>query len=406
MKQVVVVIPIYREKLKPSEKASLAQVRKILGKYDICFMAPERMRMFLQEEGCMVEYWPDDCFESTRTYSHLLLMDEFYSRFASYEYMLLYQLDAFVFFDRLQEFCLLGYDYIGAPMPHWTGWKRTKVGNGGFSLRNISACLEVTRNKQEIYKRTGRGKEFEFAEDKFFGYCGYDEQINFTTPDAGTALRFAVEYDVMKAYSRLSKDTLPFGCHAWSKAWYWRIWAPFLKDFISNWNEIKEGELSLLQEDTYRAARRKALMRFLMKRFCKKTDKVLHDAMMERMIPSSAEYMLWGGGQIGKELLALFGVYPRKIKCIIDMKYCKKDINGIKVIRPEDALKNRSNCKIIVSVTIPKYVEEIVSYLNRVELRRYKDYILYSDLLEELIKLYWQKSVCKWGRKIYEACSL
>ena len=42
--------------------------------------------------------------------------DTLYSRFEKYEYMLIYQLDAFVFSDRLMEFVEAGYDYIGAPL--------------------------------------------------------------------------------------------------------------------------------------------------------------------------------------------------------------------------------------------------------------------------------------------------
>ena len=41
MKKVVVVIPIYKEKLNDLEKISLAQVFDVLGAYDIYFVAPE-----------------------------------------------------------------------------------------------------------------------------------------------------------------------------------------------------------------------------------------------------------------------------------------------------------------------------------------------------------------------------
>lgn len=49
-----------------------------------------------------------------------MLSAEFYDRFAAYEYVLIYQLDAFVFADRLAEFCQMGYDYIGAPVRRLT----------------------------------------------------------------------------------------------------------------------------------------------------------------------------------------------------------------------------------------------------------------------------------------------
>lgn len=152
MKQVVVVIPVYTEDLTSFERVSLAQVRKVLGRYDICFMAPDRMRTFLEGHGARAEYWPDACFADRRGYSKLLLTPEFYERFSTYEYLLLYQLDAFVFSDRLAEFCEMGYDYIGAPMPYWSGWPYglNHVGNGGLALRRIVGNI-LDQDIKEIF---------------------------------------------------------------------------------------------------------------------------------------------------------------------------------------------------------------------------------------------------------------
>ena len=156
MKEVVVVIPVYTEELTPFEQISLAQAQKVLARYDICFMAPERMRASLTAKGMRAEFWPDACFANVVGYSKLLLTPEFYERFAEYEYMLIYQLDAFVFSDRLESFCDMGYDYIGAPLPYWSGWpyRMYLVGNGGLSLRKISSCIRVARDKSAIYEKT------------------------------------------------------------------------------------------------------------------------------------------------------------------------------------------------------------------------------------------------------------
>ena len=392
------VIPIYREKLKPSEKVSLAQVRKVLGKYDICFMAPERMRLFLQARDCLVEYWPDGCFASTRTYSRLLLTEEFYSRFSDYEYMLLYQLDVFVFSDRLQEFSSLGYDYIGAPMPHWTGWKHTKVGNGGLSLRKISACMSVTRCKEEIYERTDRRGEFELAEDKFFGYCGYDEQIPFTTPDTKTALSFAIEYDVMGAYDNLSEDNLPFGCHAWPKAWYWRIWEPFIRPRTADWETMRRQELEKLPSVSYRELRRRALARYLVRRLCR-YGKLSGDAI-DDIIPKGTNCVLWGGGVTGGRAKALLERCGRHIFCFIDSKKSLKEIEGIEVLPPNRLEGLLSGSKVIISVTNENYVREIISSLKAMRLEVGSDYVTYEDIHSRLVKHYCCMSVNKWlGRE-------
>ena len=150
-KEAVVVIPAYKDELSVTEKISVQQAYRILNAYDICFMAPEKLRHVLENKGLRGEYFPDACFESIAAYSRLLLDKEFYERFSDYEYMLLYQMDAFVFSDRLHEFCQLGYDYIGAPVHRIYGWpyNLSTVGNGGFSLRKISSCIDVLEKKMK-----------------------------------------------------------------------------------------------------------------------------------------------------------------------------------------------------------------------------------------------------------------
>lgn len=399
-KKAVVVIPIYKElsMLKPSEKASLAQAQKVLKQYDVCLMAPIKLSKAIADSGFVAEFWPDNCFANIYSYSRLLLTEEFYGRFAAYDYMLLYQLDAFVFSDRLQEFCDLGYDYIGAPMPHWDGWKHNKIGNGGFSLRKISSCISVVSKKKEIYDKTGREDEFEEAEDKFFGYCGYDKNIDFSVPDTKTALKFAIEFDVMKAHSRLSEKNLPFGCHAWSKAHYWKLWEPFIKEYIPGWNEIIAKELIELESTSYRDVRRKALERYLAKRLCRKKNKQVYDEIIEQVVPSSNAYMLWGNGKIGKEAFELLNVYKRDIKCIIDKNPSISELNGIRVLTPEKALRNRKHCKIIVSVMKSGYISEIAGYLASVGMYINDGYMLYMDMLDSIAVSYWNKSVSRWGR--------
>lgn len=396
MKQVVVVIPIHRENLKPSEKASLAQVRKVLHKFDICFMAPERMRTFLDKKGYWAEYWPNDCFTNVHSYSRLLLTEGFYERFNAYEYMLLYQLDAFVFTNRLEEFCLCRYDYIGAPMSYWSSWRNmpTRVGNGGFSLRRIEACKRVVAAKEEIYDRTGREKEFELAEDKFFGYCGYDEQVRFNTPDMRTALNFAVEFDVMRVYGKLSEENLPFGCHAWSKAWYWRIWEPFIRTRVDDWKTLKAQELEKLPLISYRELRQKALVQYLVCRFCR--NEKISDKVIEAIIPKETQYVLWGSGKIGRITKALLERYDRHIYCFIDSRERMIEMDGIEVLPPEKLVEVMSGSKVIVSVTKDKYVKEITSSLKKMGLASGRDFMTYEEISTCLAKHYWRRSANIW----------
>ena len=105
----IIVVPIYKEALNSAELISLQQLFKILGKHDICFIMPESSNFSMDGFHAMQERFADKYFVSTMAYSELMTSEIFYQRFSFYDYVLIYQLDAFVFTDRLAEFCALGY---------------------------------------------------------------------------------------------------------------------------------------------------------------------------------------------------------------------------------------------------------------------------------------------------------
>ena len=115
---VIIVVPIYRSELRETERVSLLQLQKVLGNYPRVFLAPASLSFDFGAlgRGFGVERFDDAYFDGLSGYSCLMLSDEFYARFADYQYVLIYQLDAFVFQDTLRAFCALGYDYIGAPV--------------------------------------------------------------------------------------------------------------------------------------------------------------------------------------------------------------------------------------------------------------------------------------------------
>ncbi|WP_394994764.1 DUF5672 family protein [Emticicia sp.] len=250
---VCVIIPIYQEKLSQTEKISLSQCIRVLGHYPITVVKPKSLNInYLQEKypQIMFENFDDPYFKSTLTYNRLLLSEEFYSRFLAYEYMLIYQLDAFVFRDELKEWCKKNYDYIGAPwrieiefdskikeliwnfkkkIAIWFDLKeelygkygpkeiimKRSVGNGGFSLRKTKKLLSlIPKNQQKIDEYLEKVKEHPaYNEDMFWSIelNRYTPQLKI--PDWRTALKFAVEHLPEKAY-KLNAG-LPFGCHAW-----------------------------------------------------------------------------------------------------------------------------------------------------------------------------------------------
>ncbi|SFH75809.1 Glycosyltransferase involved in cell wall bisynthesis [Selenomonas ruminantium] len=223
---VVITIPIYRETLSITEKVSLQQLKRILGHYPCVFVAPESLEFDYEglEDGVVVERFPDHYFTSITSYSQLLLTEKYYARFAAYDYLLIYQLDAFVFSDRLQEFCDLGYDYIGAPIapsnPIWHAIG-ARVGNGGLSLRKITAARQALKRWEQL--PVGRQQIFQDVflqvEDLFWGWCGVQSDFDFRCAPIATALQFAVQEEVQRCYRRIEAGTLqPFGCHGWNES--------------------------------------------------------------------------------------------------------------------------------------------------------------------------------------------
>lgn len=223
---VVITIPIYRETLSITEKVSLQQLKRILGHYPCVFVAPESLEFDYEglEDGIVVERFPDHYFTSITSYSQLLLTEKYYARFAAYDYLLIYQLDAFVFSDRLQEFCDLGYDYIGAPIaPSNPTWHAigARVGNGGLSLRKITAARQALRRWEQLPEERQRIFQDIFlqVEDAFWGWCGVQSDFDFQCAPIAVALQFAVQEEVQRCYRRIEAGTLqPFGCHGWNES--------------------------------------------------------------------------------------------------------------------------------------------------------------------------------------------
>ncbi len=177
---VVVVIPVYKENITGYEDISLKQCCKLLGAYPVTLVKPRSLQVenyFSYCDGWKTESFDDEYFSSVEGYNKLMMSEEFYRRFVNYRYILIHQLDAFVFKDELLLWCKKGYDYIGAPwlenetisrsfmermkfryrnyVDYKTNAKQPgsvyptasqfyyKVGNGGFSLRNVRKMADI-----------------------------------------------------------------------------------------------------------------------------------------------------------------------------------------------------------------------------------------------------------------------
>lgn len=210
---------------------------------------------------------PDRWFQSVRTYNRLMLDDSFYAAFDDYSHMLIHQTDAHVFSDRLQEFCELPIDFIGAPW--FSGLHRSKehdpmlpfAGNGGFSLRRIEAFRSVLKHRErpiealsEISGRLGMqhrglsrltltalspfsllfrntlsstGVPSMLQEDMFWSKYASRLEPGFRVASPEMAMQFSWECNPKVIWESMG-GSLPFGCHAWKK-FDPEFWGPFIK---------------------------------------------------------------------------------------------------------------------------------------------------------------------------------
>lgn len=269
IEKVAVVIPVYKNILSENEVKSLSQCAQILNKHPIIFVCPDSLDISFYDNFCKsknlnfkFEKFHDKYFKGIKGYNSLLSGAGFYKRFTEYEYILIYQLDAWVFRDELLYWCAQGYDYIGAP---WfegihLADENSKLlefgGNGGLSLRKVNSFIQVLNifplklffkyvmNWEEIYKKYKKRRlisnilnfprflwlRYGYKNLLFYYFKNYEqihEDIFFTTiiplvnPNFKIApSRIAMYFSFETFPGRLYKETnnkLPFGCHGWEK---------------------------------------------------------------------------------------------------------------------------------------------------------------------------------------------
>lgn len=267
----VIVIPIYKFQLDYFEEISLKQLGKVVGnKYLIVFFGPEGLDTSYYKSisdplfNYSFVFFNRKYFRDLISYSKLCISPEFYRVFSSFEFLLIYQVDAFLFKDDLEDWCKKGYDYIGAPFFNHGKIEAENnyfgVGNGGFSLRKIDSMLRVITTNNKIYDRTDiiklkEGKNikgriyyemiyylghigllnsshhllgtFSGYEDFFWGYFVGPKLSWMKFPKYEEALKFSFEYSCDKLYKDNNYE-LPTGCHAWQKIDR-QFWIPHFK---------------------------------------------------------------------------------------------------------------------------------------------------------------------------------
>ena len=266
MKPLAIVIPIYKQVLTGTEEISFRQTLRVLGKHPIIMVCPESLNIAAYNIiatdyniSLQIESFKDEYFKNIAGYNRLLLSMVFYQRFATYQYILIAQLDAYVFSDSILQWCAKGYDYIGSPLfGAQMNINRATVGNGGLSLRRVEAYINYFNGDKHVIpckKIASRinvsakpytrwlvwllmiigwrntpcqcAKHYKYNEDLFWSQYLNGTNYELNKPSVIEAAEFAWERFPSELYAQLGH--LPFGCHAWEKNEYELFWRNYIK---------------------------------------------------------------------------------------------------------------------------------------------------------------------------------
>lgn len=253
-----VMIPVHQPVITADEELSLLACKAHLSGYDCFLIYPAGMDTAAYTNihpGLLLKPVDENWLSSIEKYNKMKLSISFYQLFVKYDYLLTYELDAYIFnadFDGNNAF---KFDYIGAPF--FEGYWAAKPGapfikgcNSGFSVRNIKSCISALQSLSKyrfawlLYKYTlakssrlrrllnqwTNGKYEVFITGRFaFSFAGFhlNEDLvwseiapqlvpSFTVADGMSALQFSFEYNLPDSL-KLNGGRLPLGCHAWAK---------------------------------------------------------------------------------------------------------------------------------------------------------------------------------------------
>ena len=261
MKDCVLYLNIFKEKLYDYEILSFNRTLDVYLGSDVC-----DIKLHMPEttnENILFDYLNEDIkeriydnnlyickdspllFQSVNGYNNMLLTNFLYNDMSKkYKYMLIIQIDAFVFNDMLKYYIDKNYDYIGAY--EYFLYRQNNNGiisenissekymylNGGFSLRNINKCIETVNKYCVIPEYLDHKILFDtivnctyLQEDSFFS-----QLLNQDNIDTKDLIMFA--YSNLNSYSMypLNKYQYPFGCHGIQKS-------NFLKQLVNKFME-------------------------------------------------------------------------------------------------------------------------------------------------------------------------
>lgn len=361
-KLVAIVIPYYHNILTEIEQIAFRQCIKVLSGYPIILIVPDGMKVSidLYTLGLETINVPTQWLESVATYNRMMLDTNFYNLFLDYEYILIYQLDAFVFYDKLTEFCNLGYDYIGAPWLFGAEYlKNTKgnikyVGNGGLSLRRVESAIKILK-KNPVYDK-------DMPEDVYWSICDSQE---FNIAPKELALHFSIEEPAERMFY-LNQKRLPFGCHAWNKKSL-SFWRPIIEKYGYVFSEKS------ISNDTDKYEK---LPHSIWEVPC---DDVRNG--IEKLLLKKEPIYVWGAGAIGTSWVIALRCAKTSVKCIDNNMECWGNYLWDVCIEPPDKLKEVKEHTIVI-IAVKSHRKEIMGQLLQMGVLYKLNILFYENILE------------------------
>ncbi|WP_157822110.1 DUF5672 family protein [Salegentibacter salinarum] len=232
-----------------TEEISFKQCLKTLSDFPIIIACPEGFnKESFKNFRITFEEFETHYFKDISGYNSLMLDSHFYERFLAFEYILIHQLDAFIFKNELEDWCKKDYDYIGAPWlatnnltskilkPFQSKKKKKrapifyKVGNGGLSLRKTQSFHHISKELAPVIEKQLEKKDEIYAiEDVFWSLKVPEHYPDFNIPDYTIAAEFALDRKP-KIGLKLNAGELPFGCHGFNKRKVIDFWMPIIKE--------------------------------------------------------------------------------------------------------------------------------------------------------------------------------
>lgn len=357
--EIIVVVPYYKTELELSEQYALNRIKTVFKNRKIVFVGPRSIVPSYLDGKDKIMKFDDSYFDSVQSYNSLLLNSIFWQKFSLYKYVLICQLDVFVFRDELSFFCSLDYDYIGAFWPNGIMNRMRRndilyVGNGGYSLRKVQTCLEIL-NKYNNEINDSYNEDIEWC---------IQISKKYRLAPIEIARKFAFETLIREQFE--IEKSLPTAIHAYIKYDY-----DFLKPYITKLGyetDLIVGQnmdISIRKESKWRK-----LIKLNPKRF--------HSELFS-IIPNNKNIIIWGCGQRGFVLANLF-IEMAVFFSFVDANEKKigENIWG-KIVKGPDVITK--NDIIIIS---PKYkYESIISECQRKRVQFIRADKLINDMLEK-----------------------